>query len=84
MYCKNCKREFQGNFCPICGAKLIEKSQQDDFGLNISDNAAIMGGVSVMRNDSHNTTSFDQSVTYNSSVTNNINKSTIEPMNKTG
>ena len=28
MYCPNCKQEFDGKFCPECGAKLIEKTQR--------------------------------------------------------
>ena len=67
MYCKNCKKEFPGKFCPECGGKLIEKPAQDDFGLNLSDNAAIVGGLNLTRNESHNTTSYDQRV-----ITNNI------------
>ena len=82
MYCPNCKKvyssEYKGNFCGDCGTRLVDSPKQNDFGVNISDDAAIMGGVNVVRNDTHNTTSFDQSVTYNSTVTNNINKSTIE------
>ena len=82
MYCPNCKKvqssEYKGNFCGVCGTRLVDSPKQNDFGVNISDDAAIMGGVNVVRNDTHNTTSFDQSVTYNSTVTNNINKSTIE------
>ena len=82
MYCPNCKKEYsseyKGNFCGDCGTRLVDSPKQNDFGVNISDDAAIMGGVNVVRNDTHNTTSFDQSVTYNSTVTNNINKSNIE------
>ena len=72
MYCENCKQEFSGNFCPICGSKLVEKPQQNDLGVNIGDDAAIMGGVNVTRNESHNSTSYDQRVINNSTVTNNI------------
>ena len=72
MYCPNCKEEFPGKFCPECGTKLVEAPKQNDFGVNISDDAAIMGGVNVTRNESHNSTSYDQRVINNSSVTNNI------------
>ena len=82
MYCPNCHKEFAaeftGKFCTDCGTRLVESPREGSTGLNISDNAAVMGGVNVTHNDSHNTTSFDQSVTYNSTVTNNINKSSIE------
>jgi hypothetical protein len=55
MYCPNCKEEFTGKFCPECGTKLIEAPVQNDVSLNISDNAAIMGGVNVNRSETHNT-----------------------------
>ena len=51
MYCPNCKQEFPGKFCPECGAKLVELPKQNDLGINISDDAAIMGGVNVTRNE---------------------------------
>ena len=72
MYCPNCKEEFPGKFCPECGTKMVETPKQNDFGVNISDDAAIMGGVNVTRNESHNSTSYDQRVINNSTVTNNI------------
>lgn len=46
MYCPNCKQEFDGKFCPECGAKIeemaarvtssgdivsLDKSEDDDF-----------------------------------------------------
>ncbi len=72
MYCPNCKEEFPGKFCPECGTKLVEVPKQNDYGVNISDDATIMGSVNVTRNESHNSTSYDQRVINNSSVTNNI------------
>ena len=72
MYCPNCKQEFPGKFCPECGTKLVEVPKQNDFGVNISDDAAIMGGVNVTRNESHNTTNYDHRVINTSNVTNNI------------
>ena len=72
MYCPNCKQEFDGKFCPECGTKLVEVPKQNDFGVNISDDAAIMGGVNVTRNESHNTTNYDHRVINTSNVTNNI------------
>ena len=82
MYCPNCKKvypaDFTGNFCIECGTRLVENPKEGTTGLNISDDAAIMGGVNVVTNDSHNTTTYDQSVVYNKSVVNNISKSTSE------
>lgn len=74
MYCPNCKQEFSGKFCPECGTKLIEKSNQDDLCVNISDNAAVLGGLNVTRNESHNTTSYDQRVINTSNVTNIVER----------
>ena len=62
MYCPNCKEEFQGKFCPECGTKMVEAPKQKDFGVNISDDAAIMGGVNVTRNESHNTTIYSTTI----------------------
>ena len=78
MYCPKCKQEFPGKFCPECGERLIEEPLQNDINLNLSDKAAVLGGLNVMRNDSHNTTNLDQSVTYNSYVTNTVKKSDTE------
>ena len=74
MYCPNCKQEFPGKFCPECGTKLVEAPKQNDFGVNISDDAAIMGGVNVTRNESHNTTSYDHRVINTSNVTNIVER----------
>ena len=76
MYCPNCKKEFSSKFCPECGTKLVELPAEKDISLCISDNAAIVGGVSVTRSDSHNTTSYDQRTIYN--LANNISKSAEE------
>ena len=62
MYCPICKEEFTGKFCPECGTKLIETPVQNDVSLNISDNAAIMGGVNVLRSETHNTTKYVNTV----------------------
>ena len=78
MYCPKCKKEFPGKFCPKCGERLIEEPLQNDINLNLSDKASVMGGLNVMRNDSHNTTNLDQSVTYNSYITNTVKKSDTE------
>ena len=74
MYCPNCKQEFPGKFCPECGTKLVEVPKQNDFGVNISDDAAIMGGVNVTRNESHNTTNYDHRVITNQNVTNIVER----------
>ena len=74
MYCPKCKQEFPGKFCPECGTKLIEPPSQNDINLNLSDNAAILGGLNVSKNETHNTTSYDQRITYNN-VTHNTTKS---------
>ena len=78
MYCPNCKQEFPGKFCPECGAKLVESPKQNDFGINISDDAAIMGGINVTRNESHNTTSYDHRVINTSNVTNIVERQKTE------
>ena len=78
MYCPNCKQEFPGKFCPECGAKLVELPKQNDLGINISDDAAIMGGVNVTRNESHNTTSYDHRVINTSNVTNIVERQKTE------
>ena len=76
MYCPNCKKEFSSKFCPECGTKLVELPAEKDISLCISDDAAIVGGVSVTHSDSHNTTSYDQRTIYN--LANNISKSAEE------
>ena len=78
MYCPECKQEFSGKFCPECGTKLIEVSSQNDINLNLSDNTAVLGGVNVTRNDSHNTTNFDQRIINTSNIINNITKSNAQ------
>ena len=78
MYCPECKQDFPGKFCPECGTKLIEVSSQNDINLNLSDNTAVLGGVNVTRNDSHNTTNFDQRIINTSNIINNITKSNAQ------
>ncbi len=69
MYCPKCKREYDGKFCPECGAKLIEKPvPQGGFNLNLGDANAISGGVHLA--DSHNVHNEDKSVHNISNVTN--------------
>ncbi len=78
MYCPECKQDFPGKFCPECGTKLIEVSSQNDINLNLSDNTAVLGGLNVTRNDSHNTTNFDQRIINTSNIINNITKSNAQ------
>ena len=79
MYCPECKQDFPGKFCPECGTKLIEVSSQNDINLNLSDNTAVLGGLNVTRNDSHNTTNFDQRIINTSNIiNNNITKSNAQ------
>ena len=82
MYCPNCKKEFQSKFCPECGTKLIDTPSQNDINLNLSDKAAVVGGVNVTRNDSHNTTSYDQRIISTSNVINNTTKSDAQLHNE--
>ena len=82
MYCPNCKKEFQSKFCPECGTKLIDAPSQNDINLNLSDKAAVVGGVNVTRNDSHNTTSYDQRIISTSNVINNTTKSDAQLHNE--
>ena len=74
MYCPKCKKEITvpGNFCNLCGTRLIESPSQEGTGLNISDNASIVGGVNVNRSEMHNNTSYDNRTINTSNVTNNI------------
>ena len=78
MYCPNCKKEypvdFQGKFCIECGTKLVESPQSENTGVNIGGEAAIMGGLNVTTNESHNTTTYDQRVITNQNVTNIVER----------
>lgn len=60
MYCPNCNQEFEGKFCPECGAKLIEKPSAGVLNINLGDANAISGGINL--HDSHNVTNVDNSV----------------------
>jgi len=73
MYCPNCKQEYDGKFCPECGAKLIEKPTDSGVSVNLGDANAISGGLHVT--DSHDVTNIDNSVhniTNTSSTVTNI------------
>ena len=61
MYCPNCKKEYDGRFCPECGTKLIKKPNASGVALNLSGDAnAISGGIHM--SDSHNVHNEDKSV----------------------
>jgi hypothetical protein len=61
MYCPNCKKEYDGRFCPECGSQLIEiPNCQGSFNLNLGDANAISGGIHMT--DSHNVHNEDKSV----------------------
>lgn len=49
MYCPNCNQELDGNFCPECGAKLVEKPEGNDserINLNFR-STAVKGNINV-------------------------------------
>lgn len=74
MYCPNCKKEYDGRFCPECGTQLIELPDcRGNFNLNLGDANAISGGIHLA--DSHNIHNEDKSVhnvTNNTSTITNI------------
>ena len=74
MYCPNCKKEYDGRFCPECGTQLIElPDSRGNFNLNLGDANAISGGIHLA--DSHNIHNEDKSVhnvTNNTSTITNI------------
>ena len=51
MYCPNCRREYDGKFCPECGTKLVEQpatgGSTSGVNLNLGDANAISGGVHI-------------------------------------
>ena len=71
MYCPNCNKEYDGNFCPICGTKLIEKPADSGISINLGDANAISGGLHM--SDSHDVTNIDNSVHNISNTTSNVN-----------
>ena len=82
MYCPKCKREYDGKFCPECGAKLIEKPvPQGGFNLNLGDDNAIMGGLHMT--DSHNVHNEDKSVHNITNTTSTVNNITQVSAQKT-
>ena len=73
MYCPNCKQEYDGKFCPECGARLIQKLADGVVSVSLGDANAISGGLHV--SDSHNVHNEDRSVhniTNTTSTVNNI------------
>lgn len=74
MYCPECKQEYDGKFCPECGAKLVEKpSQAEGISINLGDANAISGGINLHdSHDVHNTDNSVHNITNNTSTVNNI------------
>ncbi len=82
MYCPNCNQEYDGKFCPECGAKLIENPvPQGGFNLNLGDANAISGGVHLA--DSHNVHNEDRSIHNISNTTSTVNNITQVAAQKT-
>ena len=81
MYCPNCKQEYDGNFCPECGTKLIEKPADSGVSVNLGDANAISGGLHVA--DSHNVHNEDRSVHNITNTTSTVNNITQVSARKT-
>lgn len=81
MYCPKCNKEYDGKFCPECGAKLIASPTTNGTGLNLGDANAINGGVHLK--DSHNTLNVDNSVHNIQNVNTTINNITQVAAQKT-
>ena len=81
MYCPDCKKEFDGNFCPTCGTKLIEKPATIGVSLNLGDANAISGGLHT--SDSHDVHNIQN--TSNTTIDNSqtVNNSTVYEAQKT-
>lgn len=70
MYCPNCKQNFEGRFCPECGAKLVEEPETSEVNINLGDANAISGGVNV--HTTKNIQNVDNSVTNIDNTVQNI------------
>lgn len=80
MYCTNCKHKYEGNFCPECGAKLVEEPQPGGVSVNLGDANAISGGINVettnnVQNVDNRVTNIDNTVNNVSQTVNNIDNS---------
>lgn len=84
MYCPNCKRNFDGKFCPECGTKLIEEPSADGININLGDANAISGGINL--HDSHDVQNVDNSVQNTNIVTtdNSTNTHIVYEAQKSG
>ena len=69
MYCTNCKHKYEGNFCPECGAKLVEEPQAGGVSVNLGDANAISGGINV--ETTNNVQNVDNRVTNIDNTVNN-------------
>lgn len=69
--CLKCNEQLEdGDFCPFCGAPLVEDLSSPSFNLNLGDANAISGGVHMSDQRVFNTTN---NITNNTSTINNIN-----------
>lgn len=71
MYCPNCKKEYEGKFCPECGTQLIEKPLPS-ANLNLGDANAISGDINV--STTNNTQNVDNSVTNIDNTIHNVDQ----------
>ena len=82
MYCPDCKKEYDGKFCPECGTKLIEKpAVPGGVNLHLGDANAISGGLHV--SDSHDVSNIDNSVHNITNTTSTVNNITQVSAQKT-
>ena len=82
MYCPDCKKEYDGRFCPECGTKLIEKpAVPGGVNLHLGDANAISGGLHV--SDSHDVSNIDNSVHNITNTTSTVNNITQVSAQKT-
>ena len=71
MYCPNCKKSFDGKFCPECGTELIEEPMAG-ASLSLGDANAISGDLNV--STTNNVQNVDNSVTNIDNTVKNIDQ----------
>lgn len=71
MYCPNCKKSFEGKFCPECGTELIEEPMAG-ASLSLGDANAISGDLNV--STTNNVQNVDNSVTNIDNTVKNIDQ----------